>query len=87
MSNAPPSVAVFLSIGSNVERERWVREALRLLRERFGALRVSGVYECPAVGFSGAPFYNLAVGFDTTESLPEIVAALRRIEDRCVREE
>lgn len=86
MNDEAVVVAVFVSIGSNIERERWVREGVRLLGERFGPLRLSSVYESPAVGFSGAPFYNLVAGFGTTVPMPEVVTALRRIEDRCERD-
>lgn len=86
MGEASCNVPVFVSVGSNIERERWVREGVRLLRERFGSLRVSSVYESPAMGFSGAPFYNLVVGFETSETLAQVITALRRIEDRCGRD-
>ncbi|MEJ2653494.1 MAG: hypothetical protein P8173_17425 [Gammaproteobacteria bacterium] len=36
---------VFVSIGSNIDRERHVRSSLQALRERFGELLVSRVYE------------------------------------------
>ena len=56
---------VGISVGSNVERERHVPAALRQLAEQFGELVVSPVYEAQAVGFDGAPFFNLVVGVDT----------------------
>ncbi len=57
---------VWLGVGSNIDPEYNVRTVLRALRERFGPLVVSPVYESAAVGFSGAPFLNLIVGVDTT---------------------
>ncbi len=71
---------VFVSVGSNVERERYVRSALTALRERFGPLIVSRVFESEAVGFQGDKFYNLVVGFDTEASVWEVLTALRDIE-------
>ncbi|HEC15168.1 MAG TPA: 2-amino-4-hydroxy-6-hydroxymethyldihydropteridine diphosphokinase [Sedimenticola sp.] len=56
---------VWLSIGSNIDREKHIRGALRALRDTFGELVISRVYESEAVGFQGAPFYNLVVGLDT----------------------
>lgn len=77
---------VYLSLGSNVERERHIPAGLRALRERFGPLIVSTVYQCPAVGFEGEDFYNLVVGFDSDEPVAEIHAAIHAIEDRFGRD-
>jgi len=71
---------VFVSIGSNIEREHHVRSALKALRERFGALTVSSIFESEAVGFTGDNFYNLVVGFDTVATVWEVVGGLREIE-------
>lgn len=48
----------YLSLGSNIDPVRHVREALDALRERFGAVRVSPAYLTRAVGFDGADFVN-----------------------------
>lgn len=71
---------VYVSIGSNQQRERNVRAAVDALRERFGALSLSSVYETEAVGFDGDPFLNLVAGFDTALELEQVVDALRDIE-------
>jgi len=71
---------VYVSIGSNIEREASVRGGVAELKARFGPLLLSSVYESTAVGFSGDDFYNLAAGFDTELDVHEVVAALRRIE-------
>lgn len=73
-------VRVYVSIGSNVEREHHIRAAVAALRARFGPLVLSRVYETEAVGFNGPRFYNLVVGFDTDASLETVAAALREIE-------
>jgi 2-amino-4-hydroxy-6-hydroxymethyldihydropteridine diphosphokinase len=73
---------VWISIGSNVERERHVPAALRQLAEQFGELVVSPVYEAQAVGFDGAPFFNLVVGVDTDRPAEDLHAMMRVIEDR-----
>jgi len=70
----------FVSIGSNVERERNIRGALAALHERFGPLLVSAVHETQAVGFTGDPFYNLTVGFCTERSAGDAALALADIE-------
>ncbi len=72
---------VWVSIGSNVERERHVRAAVAELREMFGALAVSPVYESRAVGAKDAPpFYNLVVGFETDESAEHLTRRFRAME-------
>jgi 2-amino-4-hydroxy-6-hydroxymethyldihydropteridine diphosphokinase len=58
---------VYVSIGTNIDREHNVRAAVDALRRHYGALRISPVYETAAVGFEGHDFYNLVVGFDTDE--------------------
>lgn len=71
---------VFVSIGSNVDRERHVCAALKALEQQFGSLVVSPVYETAAVGFDGAPFYNLVAGFDTDWPVARLTAWLRELE-------
>lgn len=73
---------VYVSIGSNIDRERNVRAALDALEARFGRIQSSSVYETVAVGFEGDSFYNLVVGFDTDSKPQDVVNELRAIEDR-----
>lgn len=77
---------IYVSIGSNIDREYNVAGSLRALHERFGALAVSTVYECPAVGFEGDDFYNLVVGFDSGEPVTAVNSVLHTIEDRFDRD-
>jgi len=76
-----PKVRCWISIGSNQDRERCIRGAVHTLRERFGGLILSSVYESEAVGFDGQPFFNLVAGFDSGEPVRELLTALRTIED------
>jgi len=76
---------VFVGIGSNIEPEPHIREAVRRLRTRFGVLRLSPVYRNPAVGFVGEDFLNLAVAFDSREPVTGVCAALDGIETECGR--
>jgi 2-amino-4-hydroxy-6-hydroxymethyldihydropteridine diphosphokinase len=71
---------VYVSIGSNVEPIRHVRSALAALEARFGRLVISPAYESRAVGFAGANFMNLVVGFDSAEPPAAIAEALKGIE-------
>lgn len=73
---------VYVGIGSNINREVNIRSAVAELRRRFGALRVSTVYESKPIGFEGRRFYNLVVGFDTDEEVHEVARTLRAIEVR-----
>jgi len=76
---------VFVSVGSNIDRETNVRFAVQSLRQRYGSLAVSSICETAAVGFDGEPFYNLVVGFDTDDAPEEVRAALRHIEHQAGR--
>ncbi|HEV2212598.1 MAG TPA: 2-amino-4-hydroxy-6-hydroxymethyldihydropteridine diphosphokinase, partial [Gammaproteobacteria bacterium] len=80
------SVEAFVGIGSNVEPERRVRQAVKLLRERFGAIRLSPVYRNAAVGFEGDDFLNLVVAFGTELEVTPLNATLDEIELACGRE-
>jgi len=73
---------VYVSIGSNIEREKNVHAAVAALRQRFGALQLSRVYENRPIGFDGENFYNLVAGFDTMESPHVVAAALHAIEQQ-----
>jgi len=73
---------VYVGIGSNIERETNVRAAVQGLRERYGTVTLSSVYESEAVGFEGADFYNLVAAFDSAEAVSEIGDFLRRLEQR-----
>ena len=72
---------VYVSVGSNIEPEHYVRVAVRDLRAAYGPLRVSPVYASAAVGFDGDDFLNLVVGFDTGDTPEGVAERLRRIED------
>ncbi|HSC75839.1 MAG TPA: 2-amino-4-hydroxy-6-hydroxymethyldihydropteridine diphosphokinase [Pseudomonadales bacterium] len=71
---------VYVSIGSNIDRERHIVASLDALAKNFSGLEVSSVYESEAVGFSGDHFFNLVAGFDTAMSVGELSACLREIE-------
>ncbi|WP_266170972.1 2-amino-4-hydroxy-6-hydroxymethyldihydropteridine diphosphokinase [Dyella subtropica] len=72
----------YLSLGSNVEPQRYLHAALDELRTRFGALDVSPAYRSKSVGFDGPDFVNLAVGLDTDLSPEALNEWLHALEDR-----
>jgi 2-amino-4-hydroxy-6-hydroxymethyldihydropteridine diphosphokinase len=73
---------IYISLGSNIDRERHLRNAVDELQRLFTGLKLSPVYETEAVGFEGDPFLNL-VAVCETELTPQAVATqLKAIEDR-----
>jgi 2-amino-4-hydroxy-6-hydroxymethyldihydropteridine diphosphokinase len=79
-------VSVYVGVGSNVERETNIRSGVEALHATFGKLVISPVYESPPVGFEGAPFYNLVVGFETDLDPLAVKKRLTAIEHRNGRE-
>ena len=73
--------AIYLSLGSNVNRHKNITAALDALSELFGTLQISSVYESKSVGFEGSNFFNLVVGAATELSIGELSETLKRIED------
>jgi 2-amino-4-hydroxy-6-hydroxymethyldihydropteridine diphosphokinase len=71
---------VFLGVGSNIERERYITAGLDALEGLFGELVLSCVYDSEAIGFAGQPFLNLVVGIDTGLSPGQLSRQLRDIE-------
>ncbi len=70
----------YISIGSNIDKEQHIPASLLALEQSFGNLILSSIYESEAVGFSGQPFHNLVVGFDSELDVKSIAKQLRQIE-------
>jgi 2-amino-4-hydroxy-6-hydroxymethyldihydropteridine diphosphokinase len=70
----------YISIGSNIDKDKNVLASLQALEHHFGKLTVSSIYESEPVGFSGDTFYNLVVGFDSDLEVKEVAKQLRQIE-------
>jgi len=71
---------VYLGVGSNIERERYIVAGLDALAQLFGELALSSVYDAPAIGFTGQPFLNLVAGVETALAVGELAARLRHVE-------
>jgi len=75
---------IYISLGSNVEREYHVQHALKALAKTFDLafeqLSLSSLFESEAVGFSGNAFYNMVIGIKTKCSVEEVAIKLRNIE-------
>ena len=77
---------VFISLGSNIDRQVKTREGVNALRAHYGDLRLSSVYESEAVGFDGDSFYNMVIVLNTDEDVHAVAATLRKIEDEYGRD-
>jgi 2-amino-4-hydroxy-6-hydroxymethyldihydropteridine diphosphokinase len=76
---------VYVAAGSNVEPEKNLARALDELEQAFGALAISPAYRNRSVGFEGADFINLVVGFRTADAPAQVKQVLERIEALCGR--
>jgi 2-amino-4-hydroxy-6-hydroxymethyldihydropteridine diphosphokinase len=72
--------ACYVSIGSNIDKAKKIEAGLNSLREMFGELTISPIYETAAVGFEGEDFFNLVVGFESDLSAHAIFETLRELE-------
>lgn len=75
----------YISIGSNIDAQANIRRGLEMLREQYGALRLSPVYRSAAVGFDGDDFLNLVAAMETEAGAEEVAEQLDEIENRCGR--
>ncbi len=76
---------IVLSLGSNVDRENSIRQAVARLGDLFDELRLSPTYESDAEGFDGEPFWNLAAVAETNLSPGQVDQALKKIESELGR--
>jgi 2-amino-4-hydroxy-6-hydroxymethyldihydropteridine diphosphokinase len=77
---------VYVSLGSNLQREQRIRQAVAELRLHFGAIELSPVYDSAAVGFDGSNFLNLVAGFDSDLDVEAVTRMFHDIEDRLGRD-
>ncbi|MDZ7734704.1 MAG: 2-amino-4-hydroxy-6-hydroxymethyldihydropteridine diphosphokinase [Gammaproteobacteria bacterium] len=71
---------IYIGVGSNINRDENLRSGIRRLREEFGDIDLSTVYETEAVGFEGDNFYNMVVGIDTELAPQQVYDLLHEIE-------
>ncbi|MBU1309824.1 MAG: 2-amino-4-hydroxy-6-hydroxymethyldihydropteridine diphosphokinase [Gammaproteobacteria bacterium] len=72
---------IYISIGSNINRSYHIQAAVSALKQHFGTVQLSSVYESEAVGFCGDAFYNLVAATDTALSIADCVSVFKQIED------
>lgn len=78
--------SIYISIGSNIDAEQHIRGAIDVLREKYGELKISSVYESESIGFEGDNFLNLVVGLHTDQTVQEVLDTLHDIENRFGRD-
>jgi len=71
---------IFIGIGSSFDREKNIKLALSTLKENFGEIHFSSVFESEAVGFEGSNFYNLVAEFYSELPINELIKQLKSIE-------
>jgi len=71
---------IYISLGSNINRQYYIEQGLHALTDVFGSLILSSLFESEAVGFAGKAFYNMVAGVSTELTLAEVAATLREIE-------
>ncbi|MGE7991266.1 2-amino-4-hydroxy-6-hydroxymethyldihydropteridine diphosphokinase [Pseudomonas sp. NPDC089554] len=71
---------VYLGLGSNIEREKYLCAGLDALASLLSDMRCSAVFESQAVGIKSGPFYNLVVTGQTDLPLLELDRRLKFIE-------
>jgi 2-amino-4-hydroxy-6-hydroxymethyldihydropteridine diphosphokinase len=79
--------AVFIGIGSSINRSENIRLGIGALKTEFGELQLSPLYESEAIGFSGINFYNLVVKLHTEQNITELIKKLKSIEKQHGRPE
>lgn len=72
---------VYISLGSNINREKNIRQAEVALAKAYGELEYSPIYETEAVGFDGDNFYNSVIALKTEDSVYQVAQTLKDIED------
>jgi 2-amino-4-hydroxy-6-hydroxymethyldihydropteridine diphosphokinase len=76
---------VTLSVGSNCNARANFSTCLDMLLLQFRDLALSSVYESEADDNTGRRYLNMAVGFETDMPLLELVALLKKTEDKHAR--
>ncbi len=77
---------VYVSIGSNIDKEKNIKNCLQELAINFSDLLLSPIYESESVGFEGDNFFNLVACFTTDLTVGELNQSLKVIEDNHGRE-
>ena len=71
---------VYVSVGTNIDREKHTKAAIKELNQRFDELRLSSIYEAESVGYDGENYFNFVASFTTDLSVGELSKTLKKIE-------
>ncbi len=71
---------IYISLGTNINREHYLLAGLTALQQAFGELTLSSLFESEPVGFSGDAFYNMVIGANTAATVEQVVSIMRDIE-------
>jgi len=77
---------VYVSLGSNQNREDSIRQAVVALRRDYGEIELSPVYDSAAVGFDGSDFLNLVAALESELEVEAVVTGFRDIEAQLGRD-
>lgn len=80
--NVAQAEQVYLGLGSNVDARNKLAAGVAALRERFGQVECSPVYQSEAVGFDGEDFLNACCRIQTDMQPETLKAWLTELEDR-----
>jgi len=72
----------YLGLGSNIDASSNISSGIDALRQAFGRVECSPVYQTPAIGFEGDDFINLVARVETEMSPLELKSFLIDLEDR-----
>ena len=73
---------VYLGLGSNIDARANISSGIDALRQAFGRVECSPVYQTPAFGFEGDDFINLVARVETDMSPLKLKSFLTDLEDR-----
>ncbi len=80
--NAKAMAKVYLSIGSNINKEVNINSGIQALADIYGKLEISSIYQSPAIGFNGNAFLNAVIAFYSQDDINTIKQQLKQIETR-----
>ena len=72
----------YLGLGSNIDARNNISSGIGALRQAFGQVECSSVYQTPAFGFKGDDFINLVARIETDMGPLELKSFLIDLEDR-----
>ena len=76
---------MYLGLGSNIDAEANLRNAVASLREQFGDTELSPVYRSPPLGFDGVDFLNLVVRFSTEKAPGDLLDYFETLHEQAGR--